>query len=366
MTTVATVRGPVDSADLGRTYMHEHIFVLTPDVQQNFPEEWGDEEARVADAVDKLRALAASGVRTIVDPTVIGLGRYIPRIQRVADQVPDLNIVVATGCYTYHDVPFFFHHRTPAGAARSSAGTSPSRWCPCSSADITEGIAGTGVRAGMLKCAIDEDGPDPGVERVMRAVARTHLATGCPITVHTHPGTAARASTCSGSWPRRASTPGASCSGTAATRPTSTTCPALADAGFWLGMDRFGINLETTFEARADTVVELCRRGLADRMVLSHDAACYIDWVDPEVLPVLPQWHYLHIEQDVLPYLRDHGRHRGADHHHAGRQPAAVLRGRLTRSGTGRPVAPRRSAGDGRPARRPGPHSSGRTAAGRS
>ncbi len=117
MTTVATVRGPIDSADLGRTYMHEHIFVLTTEVQQNFPEEWGDEEARVADAVAKLGALAASGVRTIVDPTVIGLGRYIPRIQRVADQVPDLNIVVATGCYTYHDVPFFFHYRTPAVGA---------------------------------------------------------------------------------------------------------------------------------------------------------------------------------------------------------------------------------------------------------
>ena len=82
---------------------------------------------------------------------------------------------------------------------------------------------------------------------------------------------------------------------------------ALADAGFWLGMDRFGINLETTFEARADTVVELCRRGYAERMVLSHDAACYIDWIDPEARAFLPQWHYLHIEQDVLPYLRDHG-----------------------------------------------------------
>ena len=61
MATVATVRGPVDTADLGRTYMHEHVFVLTPDVQQNFPEEWGDEQARQDDAVAKLSALAASG-----------------------------------------------------------------------------------------------------------------------------------------------------------------------------------------------------------------------------------------------------------------------------------------------------------------
>ena len=114
MSTIQTIRGPVDAAEIGRTYVHEHIFVLTPDVQQNYPDEWGDEEQRIADAVAKLTALSESGVRTIIDPTVVGLGRYIPRIQRVAEQVPDLNIIVATGCYTYKDVPLFFHHRGPA------------------------------------------------------------------------------------------------------------------------------------------------------------------------------------------------------------------------------------------------------------
>jgi phosphotriesterase-related protein len=55
-------------------------------------------------------------------------------------------------------------------------------------------------------------------------------------------------------------------------------------------------------------VVELVRRGYADRMVLSQDAACYIDWVDQALQPlVLPNWHYLHIENDVLPALRERG-----------------------------------------------------------
>jgi phosphotriesterase-related protein len=84
---VQTVRGPVDTAELGQTLVHEHVFVLSADVQQNYPEEWGNEDDRVADAVQKLNQLAATGVRTIVDPTVIGLGRYIPRIQRIAEQV---------------------------------------------------------------------------------------------------------------------------------------------------------------------------------------------------------------------------------------------------------------------------------------
>jgi len=83
MSQVSTVRGPVEVADLGPTYMHEHIFVLTADVQQNYPGEWGSEDERITDAVTKLSALAAQGVRTIVDPTVVGLGRNLPRIQRV-------------------------------------------------------------------------------------------------------------------------------------------------------------------------------------------------------------------------------------------------------------------------------------------
>ena len=54
-------------------------------------------------------------------------------------------------------------------------------------ADITEGIAGTGVKAAFLKCAIDDQGLTPGVERVLRAVGQAHAETGAPITVHTHP-----------------------------------------------------------------------------------------------------------------------------------------------------------------------------------
>lgn len=305
MSEVQTVRGPVDTAELGRTYMHEHIFVLTADVQQNYPDEWGDEAARVTDAVDRLNELAASGVSTIVDPTVVGLGRYIPRIQQIAARVPELNIVVATGCYTYGEVPFFFHHRGPA--LNEALGTDvPDPMVDMFVGDITTGIAGTGVRAGMLKCAIDEQGLTGGVERVMRAVAQAHRRTGVPITVHTHPtsqtGSAAAAVMASeGVDPERVVL------GHSGDTTDADHLSELAEAGFVLGMDRFGVNLGTTFEARADIVVEMCRRNFTDQMVLAHDAACYIDWIDPNVLDFLPQWHYLHIEQEVLPYLRDHG-----------------------------------------------------------
>ncbi|HEY6427876.1 MAG TPA: hypothetical protein VIX84_11700 [Acidimicrobiales bacterium] len=306
MAIVETVRGPVDTAELGKTYMHEHVFVLDSDVQQNYPAEWGSEDGRVADAVVKLKALAAQGVRSIADPTVVGLGRYIPRIQRIAEQVPELHIIVATGCYTYDQVPFFFHYRGPALSA--ALGTDvPDPMVDMFVGDVTEGIAGTGVKAAFLKCAIDQQGMTSGIARVMRAVARAHRRTGAPITVHTHPGTRTGLDVKRVMCDEEGVDPTRVVLGHSGDSSDVDHLSALADDGFILGMDRFGLNVETTFEARAETVVELCRRGYADRMVLAHDAACYIDWIDPNLLALLTTWNYLHIHDEVLPYLREHG-----------------------------------------------------------
>jgi phosphotriesterase-related protein len=296
---VETVRGPVDVSALGTTLMHEHVFVLTTEVQHNFPDEWGSEDDRVADAVAKLEAMKAVGVDSIVDPTVIGLGRYIPRIQRINEQV-DVNIVVATGVYTYNEVPNFFRYRLPDF---EPSGVDP--MVGLFVKDITKGIAGTSVKAAFLKCAIDEEGMKPGVERVLRAVAKAHLETGAPITVHTHPGT------------KRGSEVAALLDddGVAANRVVLghsgdsddvDHLAELAGAGYFLGMDRFGIDL-VPFQQRVATVAELCRRGFANSMVLSHDASCYIDWIPPRVVESMSNWNYTHIHRDVLPALREQG-----------------------------------------------------------
>jgi phosphotriesterase-related protein len=305
MPQVETARGPVETAELGVTLMHEHVFVLTPDVQQNYPGEWGDEDARVADAVAKLQKAYDAGVRTIVDPTVVGLGRYVPRIAGIAQQVP-LNIVVATGLYTYDDVPFHFRYRGPALTPVLGIDV-PDPMVDMFVGDIRDGIAGTGVKAGMLKCAIDAEGLTPGVERVMRAVAKAHLATGVPITVHTHPASRSGLDVQRVMCDEEGVDPGRVVLGHSGDTTDADHLTELADAGFVLGMDRFGINLDTTFEARADVLVEMVRRGYAERMVLSQDASCYIDWIDPNVMAFLPQWHYTHLFDDVFPYLLEHG-----------------------------------------------------------
>jgi phosphotriesterase-related protein len=81
----------------------------------------------------------------------------------------------------------------------------------------------------------------------------------------------------------------------------------LAEAGFLLGMDRFGIDTILDFEGRVGIVVELCRRGYAGSMVLSQDASCYIDWVQPDLMAFLPNWSYLHVQRDVVPALLERG-----------------------------------------------------------
>jgi predicted metal-dependent phosphotriesterase family hydrolase len=100
-----TVKGPIDTSLLVVTLMHEHIFVLSPEINQNYPESWGDEEVRVEGAVRKLRELKSGGVDTLVDMTVIGLGRHIPRIQRIPAQV-NLSRVIIGHCGDTTDVEY--------------------------------------------------------------------------------------------------------------------------------------------------------------------------------------------------------------------------------------------------------------------
>ncbi|MEX0427779.1 phosphotriesterase, partial [Nocardioides sp. DS6] len=184
MTTVPTANGTIDSGELGRVLVHEHVFVLGEEYRQNY-QDW-DEEAMVAKAVTDLAELKSLGIDTIWDPTVLGLGRYIPRIQRIAQELErrgvELHIVVATGLYTYNEIPFQFHYSGPGLLFDV-----PEPLTELFVKDLTEGIADTGVRAAFLKCAIETQGLTPGVERVMRAVGQAHVRTGAPITVHTSP-----------------------------------------------------------------------------------------------------------------------------------------------------------------------------------
>ena len=303
MGSVETVRGPVDTGDLGMVLMHEHVFVLGEEMRQNFPdypEPW-DEEVRVADAVAKLTELKSRGISTIVDPTVIGLGRYIPRIARINEQV-DLNIIVATGIYTYNDIPFQFHYTGP-GLLFDVKEPMVDLFVK----DIREGIAGTDIRASFLKCAIEEPGLTPGVERVMRAVGAAHVETGVPITVHTNPHTESGLVVQKVLADEGVDLAKVVIGHSGDSADLDYLC-ALADGGSLLGMDRFGLDVLLPFENRVNTVVEMVRRGYAEKMVLSHDASCFIDWFSSEAREAaVPNWNFTHISDQVIPALLERG-----------------------------------------------------------
>lgn len=301
MSQVQTIRGPVDTNALGRVLVHEHVFLMNMEYTQNYRPDFFEGQT-IDKAAAKLNALKAAGFDTIVDLTVLGLGRHIPSLAKVAAKT-DVNIIVSTGVYTFDEMPAPFAFYGPGLLCDA-----PEPMIAHFVKDIREGIAGTGIRAGELKCAIDMPGLKPGVERVMRAIAKTHLMTGTPITVHTAPqaetGLAVQ---------RVLAEEGVNLEDVVIGHCGDTTdvdyLMKLADHGSILGMDRFGINFAITTAQRTKTIVELVKRGYVDRLALSHDCACWSDFF-PTVEAynaAMPDHNFLHIFHDVIPALLEAG-----------------------------------------------------------
>ncbi len=300
---VQTVLGPVDRNELGRTLVHEHVFVHDHELERTFPERYGlDRGAAVATAVAKLKDVAAAGFRTIVDMTVLGLGREIGLLRRVAEQSP-VHIVAATGAYVLRDLPHPLQLRGPGHTMFPG----PDPMVDLFVGDILEGIEGTAVRAGILKCATDRFGLTKDVERTLRAVAKAQLITGVPIYTHTN------ASKRVGLDQQRVFTE----EGVDLSRVVIGHCgdtddldylQQMLDQGSYLGMDRFGLDYFLPLQRRVEVVAALCARGYASQLLLSHDSCCAnIAWSAAEIESLVPDHNLTLIERAVLPGLRDRG-----------------------------------------------------------
>ena len=292
MPAVNTVTGAIDSSKLGFTLMHEHIFVLSEGVNANFPSIW-DRDARRKQAVAALATAKEHGVSTIVDLTVLGLGRDVAFAREIA-QESGINVIAATGLYTYDELPHYFANRPLEAMVDLFIG------------DITSGIQGTEIKASILKCATDAKGVTPGVEKVLRAVARAHRSTGAPISTHTHAASEQglnqqRIFAEEGVDLRRVVI------GHSGDTEDIVYLEKLVAAGSYIGMDRFGLHQMLPTEKRVATIAKLCERGHADHIVLSHDTMCYIDWYPEEMRAALPDYNYLHIPDKVVPALREAG-----------------------------------------------------------
>jgi phosphotriesterase-related protein len=293
MSTVETVRGPVDAGELGRTLPHEHILIMEPEALANYGTVYGacywDEEVRVADAIARLSEVREAGIQTIFDPTGPGLGRNIPRIQRINESV-DLNIVVASGVYAFLALPNFLTYRDVDAIAALFV------------RELREGINDTGVKAGFLKCAVEAHGLVGDVPRILAAVAAASVETGAPVMVHTNAEArtgllALETLTAAGVDPARI---------VIAHMGDSNDMDYLrevAAAGAWLGLDRFGIEHFNPTAQRISTLLALLDEGYADRVHLSHDAACFMDFFTGNPAFAGEEADYLLISKTVLPEL---------------------------------------------------------------
>ncbi len=301
MEVVHTYRGPIPPEDVGATLIHEHIFVRNPELETSLPDaEWNPDEA-VELAVRGLTDLHALGIRTVVDLTVPGLGRDVRLVADVAARVP-INLIASTGWYTPNVLPTFFQFHGP--------GRVIDRVDPLIElfvGDLTEGLAGTRVRAGMLKVMTDVDGITPDVARVMTAAAVAHEETGVPITTHSHP--ASRNGLIQQSFlGQRGVSPDRVIIGHSGDSEDLDYLRELMNNGSTIGMDRFGMEHVLPDDRRVRTLVALLEQGYADRIVISHDAAFYSHVTPPSWRArAAPRWRMDTISRSILPALRDAG-----------------------------------------------------------
>ena len=289
MSQVNGVLGPIEADDLGFTLMHEHIMICNWSMRQSF-DDWVDIEEVTRNASQEITGAQSLGVGTIVDLTPINLGRDVHVLREVAERA-EAQIVAATGLY-YHHEPWV-------------VGWEVDRLVEWLLRDIEKGIQGTQAKAGIIKAATGEEGVTDDNRHMLQVAARLQKAGGVPISTHTTPANQSGL----------AQQDVFEEEGVELERVVIGHCgdsdnldylEKILNRGSYIGMDRFGLDMILPMESRVATVATLCERGWANRMVLSHDACCSIDFY-PQGTPMPPHWNYRHICQDVIPALRKAG-----------------------------------------------------------
>jgi phosphotriesterase-related protein len=302
MANVQTVGGPVETEELGLTLIHEHFFSGDEAVTVQWPHV-RDHDREYELALESAAAVKGHGVKTVVEPTAMLLGRDVAVLQRLAAET-GLQIVTCTGIYTYDQLPQFLLNRSEDFMAGLFVH------------DIEQGIQGTEVKAAFIKCAADEPGVNERIEKVHRAAARASLRTGAPIMAHSRPA--------SNTGPRQVEIfleEGVAPEKIQIAHTGDTDdlgyIERLLETGVWIGMDRYGIDLFLPTDRRNATVLELLRRGYAERMLLSQDfdipIANGLDWYPPEMVEQLEaagaatDWSMTLLFEQVIPTLREGG-----------------------------------------------------------
>ncbi|MDD5288228.1 MAG: amidohydrolase family protein [Dehalococcoidales bacterium] len=291
MSMINSVLGPLDTKKLGFTLMHEHLIVGFHGILSEYPEFMvNDAFERI---VRRLKEAKEGGVDTIVDMTTNDLGRDV-NLMAEASRRSGVNIIACAGWW--RDVPRFVADLTPDQMARAFV------------REIEEGIAGTNIKAGILKSASDFEGVTPPHENGLRAVARAHKITGVPIAIHSyHPGQIARQQL------RILRQEEVDMRRIKVDHSNDTTdiefLLGILERGCFLGLDRYPGRMASPM-ARTKTLKALIDAGYADRLCPSHDTSlAYVlrDGETPEKVEESNPHRLLYMKKTVFPWLREMG-----------------------------------------------------------
>ena len=257
---VNTVTGPIPASALGRTLMHEHLFIAFGGAEFD-PAARFDRAGFIAEAVRRLVALReAHGVTSFVDPCPIELGRDAGMMKEISEK-SGMHIVCTTGFYFEEmGLPPYWRARTMEEIADLYI------------REITHGIGETGIRAGAIKVATGAPAITALEKKFLAAACLAQRATGVPIITHTQDGVG-------GPEQLRLFADG----GVEAHRCLIGHCCGNADpayhrrvveGGSYIGFDRIGILRLQPDEVRADNLAKLVRDGFRTQILMSQDRHC--------------------------------------------------------------------------------------------
>ncbi len=179
---VITARGEVEPRALGAVMMHEHLYMSGRDWDEG-PTPTDREELLMDYAVPNLRLLHGWGCHALVDATPMAWRAWPDTYVRMADAA-DLHIILSTGFYREMEVgSYWVKDKSQAIWPKVREGSVEELAGLCIG-EITSGIHGTPVRAGIIK--LGSSGPEltEAEAKAFQAGAMAQQATGVAITTH--------------------------------------------------------------------------------------------------------------------------------------------------------------------------------------
>jgi phosphotriesterase-related protein len=303
---VQTVTGPIALDQLGRTLMHEHLFIAFSGAEYD-PFVTFDRPAFIAEAVKRLQQLRTEhGVRSFVDPCPIELGRDAAMMQEIAEK-SEMNVVCTTGFYfEAMGLPIYWRARTVQEIADLYI------------REITHGIGKTGIKAGAIKVATGAPTISPLEHKFLEAACIAQQATNVPIITHTQDGYAGpdqQEAFAKGGVPAHRCLIGHCCG-----NADPVYHRRVVDGGSYIGFDRIGLHRYQPDEVRADNLVRLVKSGHRAQIMMSQDRHC--GWYGKmarqvtaeeqarmDELRAAGQWPppYTYMFTDFVPMLKERG-----------------------------------------------------------